>query len=150
MVKPTAAHTHMLIQQAASLLAVYQAWKIEVQVTDIPMISVGAQTWGGACVLAEKIVGHPEHLGMVLDVSLGGDDNSTGRTLFSNWRKGAGTGLVRLTAARLMYVSPARKNRRVDLVATDFDPFCLGQPEGKHRCKFSDRLRRSRCFGFDL
>ncbi|KAH7884192.1 hypothetical protein F5I97DRAFT_1899406 [Phlebopus sp. FC_14] len=157
-VQPTAAHTEMLIQQAASLLAVCagvaaagklqrvftfessDAGKIEVQVTDIPLenhdyASVGAQTWGGACVLAEMIVENPERFGMGLEAPLGDHDEYAGRTL-RVLELGAGTGLVALTAAKMMHVSPAWKNRQADVVATDFHPSVLTNLEANIDANF--------------
>ncbi|KAG0696771.1 hypothetical protein DFH29DRAFT_991626 [Suillus ampliporus] len=109
----------MLVQQAASLLAICAGVaaagtitrnfifgsmdgqrRVETQLTDIPLDnddygSVGAQTWGGACVLAEMIVEHPERFG--LDWSSCGAESRR----FNVLELGAGTGLVSLVVAKL-------------------------------------------------
>ncbi|KAF9239873.1 putative methyltransferase-domain-containing protein [Melanogaster broomeanus] len=140
------ANTDVLIQQAASLLAVCAgvsaagrvqrvfsfdsaiAGRIEVPLTDIPLenqdyASVGAQTWGAACVLAEMIVESPDCLDLGCDPRVKAAV-SLGRAL-RVLELGAGTGLVGLAAAKLIRALPAWKNRRVTVVATDFHPSVL-------------------------
>ncbi|KAG6328875.1 hypothetical protein ID866_10214 [Astraeus odoratus] len=139
-------HPDVLIQQAASLLAIcagvaaagtvqrvfsfesVYAGKIEVQVTDIPLEnqdygSVGAQTWGGACVLAEMIIEHPERFGLG-DALSESNDCSRKRNL-RILELGAGTGLAGLTVGRLLTASPTRRNTRCTIVSTDFHPSVL-------------------------
>ncbi|KAI6046981.1 putative methyltransferase-domain-containing protein [Pisolithus marmoratus] len=135
-------HPEILIQKAASLLAICagvsaagtvervfslgsdEIGRIDVCVTDIPIEnqdygSVGAQTWGGACVLAEMIVDHPEQFG------LGGKDYTSGKRPLRVLELGAGTGLVGLTAAKVLLASSAWRNRGATVVATDFYPSVL-------------------------
>ncbi|KAF7340599.1 hypothetical protein MSAN_02131400 [Mycena sanguinolenta] len=90
---------------------------ISVTVQDIPLengdiSSVGAQTWGGACVLSEIIAAHPADFGLV-------NNRSSPLTVLE---LGAGTGLAGLvlaSAAKLMHIGG------VTVVATDFYPSVL-------------------------
>ncbi|KAJ7590556.1 putative methyltransferase-domain-containing protein [Mycena floridula] len=86
--------------------------EIRVQVRDIPLEnqdfhSVGSQTWGGACVLAEAIVEDPSLFGLTSSKPL--------RVL----ELGAGTGLVSL-AVGILWKSYPDNDRQLQLVATDF------------------------------
>jgi len=72
---------------------------VTVRVKDIPLdnqdyASVGAQTWGGACVLAESIVDEPWKFGLCLAQQ----ESASFRIL----ELGAGTGLVSLTVGKLL------------------------------------------------
>ncbi|KAH7906287.1 hypothetical protein BJ138DRAFT_1162980 [Hygrophoropsis aurantiaca] len=121
---------------------------IEVQLTDIPLensdyASVGAQTWGGACVLAEMIVDRPVDFGIVRsdfrsDSKLAGTRAHFPRGRFRVLELGAGTGLVSLAIANLMRVifskraentdlngTETRMPTAIDIVATDFHPSVL-------------------------
>lgn len=132
-----------LIQEAASLLAICSGTaaagiivrdfvftacystgsrKLNVHLTDVPLdngdySSVGAQTWGGACVLAETIVENPMRFGLLRN---GGPQKDL-RIL----ELGAGTGLVSLTVGRLIEHAPLLEAPRVDIVATDYYPSVL-------------------------
>jgi len=141
--EPTFADTEKLVQEAASLLAICAGVaaagmitrnfafasidgqrRVEAQLTDIPLDnddygSVGAQTWGGACVLAEMIVEDPERFG--LDLSSSGAESRR----FDILELGAGTGLVSLVVAKLLNILPSFDNREVSVVATDFHPSVL-------------------------
>ncbi|KAF8843918.1 hypothetical protein BDN67DRAFT_944715 [Paxillus ammoniavirescens] len=142
----TPALVDTLIQQAASLLAMCAgvsaagrvqrvfsfdsaiAGRIEVSLTDIPLEnqdygSVGAQTWGGACVLAEMMVENPDRLGLRYD-PITSDAVCPPRAL-RVLELGAGTGLVALTAAKLVQALPAWKFHQTTVVATDFHPTVL-------------------------
>ena len=133
---PDTLHTDILIQQAAALLAICagvaaagtvqrifyfesdEVGRIEIPLTDIPLenhdyASVGAQTWGGACVLAEMIVENPTRFGL--------SDTSPINDL-RILELGAGTGLVGLTVAKLLV---ALGSRRTTVVSTDFHPSIL-------------------------
>lgn len=131
------AQIETLVQDAASLLAICagpasagtrsrtfvftsslftELTSIKIHITDLPLnnqdyASVGAQTWGGACLLAEMITHAPQ------DFGLSSSNNHPLRIL----ELGAGTGLVSLTVAQLLSVldSPAQ------VVATDFHPAVL-------------------------
>ncbi|KIJ59379.1 hypothetical protein HYDPIDRAFT_162493 [Hydnomerulius pinastri MD-312] len=152
------AHTGILIQQAASLLAICAgvaaagtvqrvfsfdsviAGKIEVQLTGIPLEnqdygSLGAQTWGGACVLSEMIVENPDRFG--LGSGSPAKDAPVPERSFRVLELGAGTGLVGLTAAKLLQALPAWKNRRVTVVATDFHPSVLENLQSNTELNFS-------------
>ncbi|KAI0630469.1 hypothetical protein C8Q77DRAFT_1133220 [Trametes polyzona] len=133
-----------LIQRAASLLAVCAGSAaagtltrrfpfgsplldspVEVQLTDIPIsvdgdaATVGAHTWGSACLLAEMVVESPERFG------LSDEDLSRGPRILE---LGAGTGLVSLAAAKYFL---ARRSQTVvqfempTVVATDYHPAVL-------------------------
>ncbi|KAL1730936.1 putative methyltransferase-domain-containing protein [Schizophyllum commune] len=85
---------------------------IDVRLTDIPLDnhdfhSVGAQTWGGACVLAEAIAEDPASFGFAPDAPRG----------LRVLELGAGTGLVGIAAGKVVR-GLGIKDARV--VATDF------------------------------
>ncbi|KIM47291.1 hypothetical protein M413DRAFT_440742 [Hebeloma cylindrosporum] len=87
---------------------------VTIELTDVPLDnqdygSVGAQTWGGACIMAEMIVENP------LDFGLG---ISPLRCL----ELGAGTGLVSLTVAKML---ERLGSSDADIVATDYYPVVL-------------------------
>ncbi|KAG2049963.1 hypothetical protein BDR06DRAFT_960827 [Suillus hirtellus] len=141
--EPTLAYTEILVQQAASLLAICAGVaaagmitrnfvfgfidgqrRVEAQLTDIPLDNndygcVGAQTWGGACVLAEMIVEDPERFGL----------DSSSHVLESRrlnvLELGAGTGLVSLVVMKLLDALPSFNHREVHVVATNFHPSVL-------------------------
>ncbi|KAG2126084.1 hypothetical protein BD769DRAFT_1628475 [Suillus cothurnatus] len=139
----TFTHAEKIVQQAASLLAICAGVaaagmitrnfifgsidgqrRVEAQLTDIPLDnddygSVGAQTWGGECVLAEMIVEDPEQFG--LDFS---SDDPESRRL-NILELGAGTGLVSLVVMKLLDTLPSFDHREVSVVATDFHPSVL-------------------------
>ncbi|KAN0084352.1 putative methyltransferase domain containing protein [Tylopilus felleus] len=132
-----------LIQQAASLLAICAGVaaagkvqrqftfdstlvdKIHVDLTDIPLdnhdyASVGAQTWGGACVLAEMIAERSDQFGLVT--------TRNGPRPLRILELGAGTGLVGLTVAKLLlHASHANRtlHPQATIVLTDFYPAVL-------------------------
>lgn len=87
---------------------------IAVTFTDEPLDnqkyeSVGAQTWGGACVLSELIVEQPSTFGL----APGPRRNGTRLRLLE---LGAGTGLVSLTLGKLLESTEVE----AEIVATDF------------------------------
>ncbi|EIW85924.1 hypothetical protein CONPUDRAFT_86138 [Coniophora puteana RWD-64-598 SS2] len=139
--------TSVLIERAASLLAICAGTAsagtltraftfsspggdVSIQLTDIPLInadytSVGAQTWGGACVLSDLIAERPDAFGLGLNGG-GCQGNEGGRSL-RVLELGAGTGLVSLTVGKLLELQlPAQqKDYAAELVATDFHPSVL-------------------------
>ncbi|KAI0089882.1 putative methyltransferase-domain-containing protein [Irpex rosettiformis] len=89
---------------------------IKVHITDLPLnnqdySSVGAQTWGGACLLAEMIIQSPP------DFCLSTSNIISPRML----ELGSGTGLVGLTVAKLLSLFDVSAN----VVTTDYHPAVL-------------------------
>ncbi|KAI4520301.1 hypothetical protein K525DRAFT_204018 [Schizophyllum commune Loenen D] len=85
---------------------------VDVRLTDIPLDnhdfhSVGAQTWGGACVLAEAIAEDPASFGFALDSPRG----------LRVLELGAGTGLVGIVAGKVVQ---GLGTPDAQVVATDF------------------------------
>lgn len=96
---------------------------INVELVDVPLDnhdyrSVGAQTWGGACILAEMIVDHPRQFGFYQHHA---ESSSTFRCL----ELGAGTGLVSLTVTKMMQKSMKKNTTKLEVVATDYYPSVL-------------------------
>ena len=110
---------------------------INVELVDVPLDnhdygSVGAQTWGGACIMAEMIVDHPRQFGLQQNHA----ECSTLRCL----ELGAGTGLVSITVTKMMHKS---MNTKVEVVATDYYPSVLTNLERNIRSNFPDPLSAS-------
>jgi SAM-dependent methyltransferase len=136
----TESNPDSLVDQAASLLALCcgtsaagvmtrnfvfssEQTTVQVGITDIPLdncdfSSVGAQTWGGSCVLSELIVEQPRKFIPAYF------HNSSSRPL-RILELGAGTGLVVLTVAKLVHQQPSLCLSEVDIVATDYYPSVL-------------------------
>lgn len=133
-----------LVQSAAALLAVcagsasagtrtrtYALAGVRVRLTDVALRnddfgSVGAQTWGSACVLAEMIAEAPSRFGLLRDGSGGTASASTAAgtgAILRVLELGAGTGLVSLTAGKVL--QQACCCRRAEIVASDFHPLAL-------------------------
>ncbi|KAF8270455.1 hypothetical protein EI94DRAFT_1770829 [Lactarius quietus] len=96
----------------------YAFGSVCVQLTDVALRnddfgSVGAQTWGSACVLAEMIAEEPGRFG------LGGGGGAI-RVL----ELGAGTGLVSLTIGKILLLQ-SRRRGAAEIVASDFHPLAL-------------------------
>jgi predicted nicotinamide N-methyase len=90
---------------------------VQILLNDAPLenqdySSVGAQTWGGACVLAELIVEDPASFGM---------PEHSDKTTFRVLELGAGTGLVGLTVYKLL----SAREVQTSLVLTDYYPSVL-------------------------
>ncbi|KAG8216766.1 hypothetical protein J3R82DRAFT_7010 [Butyriboletus roseoflavus] len=122
---------------------------VHVDLTDIPLdnhdyASVGAQTWGGACVLAEMIAERPDWFGSGCSTGARWSLSTTGSDtdgLDTRERPlrvlelGAGTGLVGLTVAKLLHTMLPCKSPNPDptltlhpratIVLTDFYPAVL-------------------------
>lgn len=86
---------------------------VRVRITDLPLdnqdyTSVGAQTWGGACLLADMIVDSPRDLGLVGAPML--------KRPLRILELGAGTGLVGIVIAKLLHAS----NIPSEVILTDF------------------------------
>lgn len=97
----------------------FQSTPIHVEVTDIPLenqdyTTLGAQTWGGAHVLAEIIIQNPRRFALHPEQS---------RSMLNPkiLELGAGTGLVSLAAFRYL----ASKRLGATIYATDFNPLIL-------------------------
>ncbi|KLO14564.1 hypothetical protein SCHPADRAFT_903242 [Schizopora paradoxa] len=112
---------------------------ISVLLTDVPLINadygtVGAQTWGGACVLSEMLVEDPGSFGLVPPSEIL-QSQHTLRIL----ELGSGTGLVGLSISKLFtqistssfaasdpeVVESLSSIRKVEIVLTDFHPVVL-------------------------
>lgn len=90
---------------------------VSVVLRDVPLdnsdySSVGAQTWGGACVLSEMVVEQPGRFGLE-----GGAGDKPLRIL----ELGSGTGLVSLVVAKTLL----KKGIPAQVVATDYYPSVL-------------------------
>lgn len=89
---------------------------VKVHITDLPLdnqdyTSMGAQTWGGACLLADMIIQTPDQFGLCAS------DTKQTRIL----ELGAGTGLVGLAAGKVLDAW----GKDAELVTTDFHPDVL-------------------------
>jgi len=111
---------------------------ISIVLTDAPLINadygtVGAQTWGGACVLSEMLVEDPSSFGLAIS------DKSPPQSTLRILELGSGTGLVGLTISKLFMHLPASSLAssdpgtdhpmssitKVEIVLTDFHPVVL-------------------------
>ena len=93
---------------------------VHVQVTDIPLenqdyTTLGAQTWGGAHVLAEIIIQNPHRFG------LHPEQASQSKGGLKILELGAGTGLVSLTVYRYL----VSRGLRATIYSTDFNSLIL-------------------------
>jgi hypothetical protein len=110
---------------------------VKVQLTDVPLenedySSVGAQTWGAACVLAEMIVDDPPtFLGCSPHVGDGRSESSN--VPLRVLELGAGTGLVSLVVGKLLQLH----GREARVVATDFHPSVLKNLQANISTNFS-------------
>jgi hypothetical protein len=161
-----AANLESLVQSAAALLAIcagaasagtrtrtYAFCGVRVQLTDLALRnddfgSVGAQTWGSACVLAEMIAEAPARFGLYGGGTCsangthrndntsvfchggadggGGQRRGGGAAAIRVLELGAGTGLVTLTIARILETTrTCGSRRRAEIVASDFYPPAL-------------------------
>ncbi|KDR70023.1 hypothetical protein GALMADRAFT_214789 [Galerina marginata CBS 339.88] len=120
---------------------------VTVELIDVPLDnqdygSVGAQTWGGACVMAEMITEAPDAFGLPKfgDNSLASQNywEQMGNLRFLEL--GAGTGLVSLvvvkTMEKILSQSQSTSNFTVDIVATDYYPSVLANLEHNVQCNF--------------
>ena len=158
----SAANLESLVQSAAALLAIcagaasagtrtrtYVFCGVRVRLTDFALRnddfgSVGAQTWGSACVLAEMIAEDPARFGLCGGGTRGGTHRNDNLSVFCHGgggqrrgegaaairvlELGAGTGLVSLTIARVLEMTRTcgygddNSRRRAEIVASDFYP----------------------------
>ncbi|KXN81599.1 hypothetical protein AN958_04393 [Leucoagaricus sp. SymC.cos] len=98
---------------------------ITVKLTDISLDnndfgSVGAQTWGGACVLSDMLVEDPGAFGISAKRL-----NNQERREFRILELGAGTGLVSLIVGKLLEAISLEPSHEVEIVATDYYPSVL-------------------------
>ncbi|KAJ4001764.1 hypothetical protein F5050DRAFT_1560088 [Lentinula boryana] len=115
--------------------------RIQIVLNDVPLStdassngdyfgSVGAQTWGGAFVLAEEIA------------------ESDSITFFPNTTQepfrvlelGAGTGLVSLVAGKVAMLTNCPKGRQVDIIATDYYPSVLDNLKANIEANFPSSI----------
>lgn len=107
---------------------------IKVELVDVPLDnhdygSVGAQTWGGSCIMAEMIVEHPSQFGFH-QLGLYEGDDATECSTFRCLELGAGTGLVSLTLTKMILQRPpvllsTKTSTKFQIVATDYHPSVL-------------------------
>jgi hypothetical protein len=159
---PSSKSREDIIEEAASLLAIcagpasagvftrvftftssHAQCTIQVQLTDAPLenndfSSVGAQTWGGACVLAEKIVEHPEQFRLIIGGASSFDGASGRRNELRVLELGAGTGLVSLTLAKLLESPGDWTADQTTVVATDFHASVLANLRANIASNFAD------------
>ena len=104
---------------------------VDTSLTDVPISvdsdcpSVGTQTWGSACLMAEMLVEEPEKFGLC----------GSGRAVDSEVRileLGAGTGLVSLAVTKLLCMRGASAR----IVASDYHPAVLSNLEHNVRANF--------------
>lgn len=91
--------------------------ELKIHITDLPLdnqdySSMGAQTWGGGCLLADMIAGSSSDLNFGLSLRPGGEKADQIRVL----ELGAGTGLVSITVGKLLEA----RGVSAEVVATDF------------------------------
>ncbi|KAM5530953.1 hypothetical protein V8D89_015398 [Ganoderma adspersum] len=106
---------------------------VELSLTDVPISadsldypSVGTQTWGSACLMAEMLVEEPEKFGLNGPERVG--DGSEVRVL----ELGAGTGLVSLAVAKFL----SMRGASATVVASDYHPAVLGNLKHNIRANF--------------
>jgi hypothetical protein len=116
----------------------------QVQLGDAPLenhdfTSVGAQTWGSACVLADMIVDDPKAFGLQSESTAEGDEVM--RDELRVLELGAGTGLVSLTVGKLLDVLRGWRTRwrRASVFATDFHPSVLKNLQSNVSLNFPGR-----------
>ncbi|PIL24644.1 hypothetical protein GSI_12528 [Ganoderma sinense ZZ0214-1] len=114
---------------------------VEVSLTDVPISadsdypSVGTQTWGSACLLAEMLVEEPEKFGLPAGPQrAAGHPDSGSDSEVCILELGAGTGLVSLAVAKLLSLS--MRGASATVVASDYHPAVLGNLEQNIRANF--------------
>ncbi|KAF9527860.1 hypothetical protein CPB83DRAFT_855318 [Crepidotus variabilis] len=123
-------------------------FSFSIYLTDVPLDnhdygSVGAQTWGGACILAEMIVEAPTAFGIPEIIT-----SMPLRCL----ELGAGTGLVSLTVGKIIQsklatVTPKLLGElgRLEVVATDYYPSVLANLDTNIKANFSSSTSNAIC-----
>ncbi|KAI1791862.1 hypothetical protein LXA43DRAFT_381264 [Ganoderma leucocontextum] len=102
---------------------------LEISLTDVPISAdsdyptVGTQTWGSACLMAEMLVEEPGKFGL----------SESGSGEVRVLELGAGTGLVSLAVAKLLSM---RGTTCATVVASDYHPVVLSNLEQNIRANF--------------
>ena len=121
---------------------------VTVELMDVPLDnhdygSVGAQTWGSACIMADMIAENPSAFG-IPDKFSAKSEHFRASTSFRCLELGAGTGLVSLTIGKIILHqinsrSPESLSTSLDIeiITTDYYPSVLKNLERNIRTNFS-------------
>ncbi|KAJ3854232.1 hypothetical protein EV368DRAFT_37229 [Lentinula lateritia] len=117
----------------------FDSGRIQITLSDVPLStnatngdyfgSVGAQTWGGACVLAEEIADNT-----VVFFPNSADVEDVSERTFRVLELGAGTGLVSLVAGKAAMSKIPQC--RMDIIATDYYPSVLANLKANIEANF--------------
>ena len=121
---------------------------VTVELVDVPLDnhdygSVGAQTWGSACIMADMIAEIPSAFG-IPDNLLAKSEHFRPSTSLRCLELGAGTGLVSLTIGKIILQHITSRGSEslstcldIEIVSTDYHPSVLKNLEGNIRTNFS-------------
>ncbi|CAE6482527.1 hypothetical protein ACGC1H_000020 [Rhizoctonia solani] len=104
--------------------------------------AVGLQTWGSACILAERIARDPSSFGLP-DTSPDSSSRSKGASVLE---LGAGTGLLSLLAGKLVERAGAvtgNGDSKYTIIATDYHPAVLANLQANVQGNFPDSSAES-------
>jgi hypothetical protein len=124
-------------------LSVRSSRTITVDLVDVPLDnhdygSVGAQTWGSACIMADMIAENPLSFGIPCFSGMARNLSPSFRCL----ELGAGTGLVSLTVAKILELHLSNTMiSEIELVPTDYYPAVLKNLKRNIRANFSESSR---------